>query len=255
MTIHATQLLASAGMAAAAALMAPAAFAQQSDGDTAQQSDDSMQQTQAGSGQDGQQADDGTEIDIARYDPTTVYEGWSANALLDEDAYNQYGEEIGEVEDIIVGSDGRIQKVVVEGGGFLDIGDAHAAVPWDMVSRTGTSALRVQVAEGDIDEYARFPNVDDMPPEPENFRVRELIGDFVRADGRGYGTVDDVIFTDDGQIDALVVYPAYGYGYRTSPVAVPYQADGYSPYAPYYDTEFGTAELDELRPFNYGEFD
>ncbi len=261
MTIHATQLLATASMAAAAAFMAPAAFAQQSDGESAEQTDDST--AQSGSAQNGQstqqpegesgQSDDGTEVNLTRYDPAAVYEGWSANALLDEDAYNQNGEDLGEVEDIIVGPDGRIERVIVEGGGFIDIGDVHAAVPWDMVSRTGANALRVQVSGEDISEYARFPNMDDMPTAPENFRVRELIGDFVRANGRGYGTVDDVIFTDEGQIQALVVYPAYGYGYRTSPVAVPYQNDGYSPYAPYYETELGTAELDELRPFNYGE--
>jgi hypothetical protein len=55
-------------------------------------------------------------------------------------------------------------------------------------------------------------------------------------------------------IEAVVVYPAYGYGYRTTPVAVPYDPDATGPYTAYYTTDYGTVELDELRPFNYGEF-
>jgi sporulation protein YlmC with PRC-barrel domain len=251
MTTPIHRALATTGLATAATVAAAAAFAQES----AQEGESAAQQPAQEAADGQQQAEASPEVDIELFDPTAIYDGWSADALLDEDALNQRGEVVGEVEDLIVGPDGRIQRVVVEGGGFLDIGDVHAALPWDIASRTADDELVVEINEDDIDDYTRFPNVDDMPAAPENFRIRELIGDYMTAQGRGYGTVDDVIFSEEGRIEAVVVFPAYGYGYRRTPVAVPYDPDAYGPAMPYYETDYGTAELDELRPFDYGEFD
>jgi sporulation protein YlmC with PRC-barrel domain len=230
-------------LSAAAALLCGTALAQDDETGTADQQ--TMQQ----------EGDDTTWVDITSWAATdSYYEGWSALDLLDEDAYGMQGEDLGEVEDIIVGPDGRIARIVVEGGGFLDIGDTHAAIPWEEVTRTGTSSVTVPVTDDNLGEYTRYPAVDDMPAMRGNFRINEIIGDYVSANGVGYGTIDDVIFSDDGAIEAVVVYPTYGYGYQTRPVAVPYNAGAYDPYAPYYSVPYATAELDELRPFNYGEF-
>jgi sporulation protein YlmC with PRC-barrel domain len=230
-------------LSATAALVSGAAFAQE------QETDTSDQQTMQ------QEGGDTTWVDITSWAAAEgYYDGWSAMDLLDEDAYGIDGEDLGEVEDIIVGPDGRIERIVVEGGGFLDIGDTHAAIPWEEVTRTGTSSVTVPVTDDNLGDYTRYPEVDDMPAMGGNFRINEIIGDYVAANGRGYGTIDDVIFTDEGEIQAVIVYPTYGYGYQTRPVAVPYNAGAYDPYAPYYSVPYGTAELDELRPFNYGNF-
>jgi hypothetical protein len=69
-----------------------------------------------------------TWVDITTWDTEYLYQGWSAEELLDEEVYGETGEVIGEVEDFIVDENGKIVKVVVEGGGFLDIGDSHVAV-------------------------------------------------------------------------------------------------------------------------------
>lgn len=195
-------------------------------------------------------------VDIASWDTKHLYDGWSADELLDEEVYGSGGEVIGEVEDFIVGPEGNIKKVVVEGGGFLDIGDSHIAVPWDEIKRTGASSITVPVREGNLDNYGLFQNMDDTATKPQNFRVRELIGDYVMLQGDvGYGYVDDVIFSQTGKIEAVITEPAYGYGYRPGRFAVPYHGAAYDPYQPYYRTPYTRDQLTELRPFNYGELD
>lgn len=50
--------------------------------------------------------------------------------LLNAEIKNSVGEELGEIEDLVVDGQGRIQYLVIEHGGFLDIGDEVVAVPW-----------------------------------------------------------------------------------------------------------------------------
>lgn len=145
-------------------------------------------------------------------------------------------------------------KVVVEGGGFLDIGDSHVAVAWDEVVRVGTASITVPLTDENLDEYGLFEDMDDMPPAGGNFRIRNLIDDYVMLGDVGYGWVEDVIFSQDGTIEAVVAEPAYGYGYAPGRYAFPYNR-GYDPYGPTYATPYGVADTEEIRPLDYREFD
>ncbi|HKK37735.1 MAG TPA: PRC-barrel domain-containing protein [Paracoccaceae bacterium] len=194
-----------------------------------------------------QQADGAAWVEITNWRAAAATDGWSADRALDTDVIGSGGEVVGELEDIIVGPDGRIESVIVEGGGFADIGDVHAAVPWSEVSMVDPERVEVAVAEEDLDEAERYENMDDMPPKPMNFRVRELMGDFVTANGVGYGAVDDVLFDPEGEIVAVVVYPSAAY--RRRPVAVPYNATAYDPYGPYFAVPYTSVQLDELPPY------
>jgi sporulation protein YlmC with PRC-barrel domain len=52
--------------------------------------------------------------------------------LLDYDVWNQDGEQIGEVEDMVLDMDNStVSYVVIETGGFLDLGDKTLLVPWN----------------------------------------------------------------------------------------------------------------------------
>jgi len=189
-------------------------------------------------------------IDIAAWDAAALYEGWSANDLLQEEAYGSNGDIVGEVEDLIVNAEGQIVAVVVEGGGTLDIGDTHARIAWDDVTRRGGESVTVPYSESAF-EGDQLMGVDDMPAREGNYRVRELIGDTVRdGDGVGYGFIRDVIFSEDDKAQAVIVRPDRTYGYAgTHPV--PYSARGYDPYAPDYWVPYMVEDLSELESFDY----
>ena len=86
---------------------------------------------------------------------------------LDFDVWNQEGEQIGEVDDMILDLDNsRIAYVVVGTGGFLDIGEKDVLVPWDsLVLQDGTvdapgvdaNAFIIQI---DQETFNNFPDVD-----------------------------------------------------------------------------------------------
>jgi sporulation protein YlmC with PRC-barrel domain len=61
---------------------------------------------------------------------------------LDYDVWNQDGEQIGEVNDMIVDlGNSRVSYVIVGAGGFLEIGERDVLVPWE--------SLQLQTAAGD----------------------------------------------------------------------------------------------------------
>ena len=58
---------------------------------------------------------------------------WRATKLSGVAVYNNNNERIGDVNEIILGRDGKAQAVVIGVGGFLGMGEHLAAVPWDKV--------------------------------------------------------------------------------------------------------------------------
>jgi sporulation protein YlmC with PRC-barrel domain len=53
--------------------------------------------------------------------------------LMGVDVYGAYNQKIGDVDEVLVGKDGKIQAVVVGVGGFLGIGEKDIAIPYDQV--------------------------------------------------------------------------------------------------------------------------
>lgn len=198
--------------------------------------------------------------------------GWSADEFIDEvEVYGPTGDEIGDVEDILVGSDGRIVSVIAEVGGFWDMGDTHVSVPWDEIEFDDALAgITVPVAEDNVDRYdvyhgdivSRSDVSQDITGDMDNtiagariWRISELIGDYARlSDGEdgytNYGYVNDVIM-EDGNVKAIVVqpntswgmrgdraYPFYGYGY------------GWTPGRPTYDLPYTRDEIADMAEFD-----
>lgn len=61
---------------------------------------------------------------------TTIYAtGYRASKLLKADIYNENGEKIGKVDDLIVGGNGDVTFAVLSVGGFLGMGSRLVAVP------------------------------------------------------------------------------------------------------------------------------
>lgn len=230
-------------------------------------------QSQSGNGSDtgSDQADrfgDVIELRSWNYEAVAA-EGWSADALLDEDAYDTTGEDIGEVEDLIFDGDGRLIAVVAEVGGFWDIGDTHVAIPWsDVQVAANGDGVVLPVTEENIETFDLFANssvmprdrlgsevvagVDDAMAPGDTWRLREFIGDYVRLlDGDewvNYGYVTDVIVRD-GEIAATLVGAsgAYGYGMYGYPTYARWNA-GWDSRSPYYDMPYSPEDIDDLEP-------
>lgn len=58
---------------------------------------------------------------------------WDENYFA-KDGWETEWENIGQVENIILNQDGSVRAVILEVGGFLDIGDKHVAVPMERLS-------------------------------------------------------------------------------------------------------------------------
>lgn len=197
-------------------------------------------------------------IDIASWDQADLYDGWTAEQLFDTEVRGSNDEDIGEIENLVVDADGKVRKVIVEAGGFLDIGDTHFAVPWDQVEfGPDLEWVKVPVDEDSIENFSLFEG-EEVETGPRAWRASELINDYVTLqDVPGYGIVQDIVFDQDGNVEAVVVYPDVAYGVGR-PYAYPYYGYGYDrdfdPGAETYDLPYTMSEVQELGPFDYSTF-
>lgn len=57
----------------------------------------------------------------------------SARDLLNESVKNAANETIGDINDVLIGGDGKVAAVVVGVGGFLGMGEKNVALPFDQL--------------------------------------------------------------------------------------------------------------------------
>lgn len=211
-----------------------------------------------GSGQQqaaqGGQKDD--KIDLVSWRQAEEYEGgWTAQQLFDTPVYGADGNDIGEIENLIISTEGKIEKIIVEAGGFIDIGDVHLAVPWSEVEvGKGLERVETPLEEDNVDDFSLFDDDgDEVETDRRSWRATELMYDYVSLeDYRGYGMVNDLVFSKDGEIEALLVNPDVGYG-GGGPYAYPYHGydRGFEPGADTYRLPYTREEISELGPFDY----
>lgn len=195
-------------------------------------------------------------VDLSAWDAKELHDGWRASRMTDTPVYGKDGEDIGEVANIFVGADDRIQSIVVEAGGFLDIGDTHFRVPWDQVDLTpDAEGVQVPVNEDNVEDFDLFSEEPDVGP--RTWRVTEVIGDYVRmADGSNYGIVHDLVFSNEGHLESVVVNPAVGYGVGGYYAYPWYGYDyGFDPGADVYEVPYARDDIAELEPFDYDMID
>ena len=61
---------------------------------------------------------------------------WRASKLKGLNVYNGSNEKIGDIEELLVNSSGRVDAVVLSVGGFLGMGEHWVAVPFDQIQFT-----------------------------------------------------------------------------------------------------------------------
>ena len=65
---------------------------------------------------------------------------WRASKLMGLDVYNEANEKLGDVNELILGKDGKINAVVIGVGGFLGMGEHDIAVSMDKLKFVETPA-------------------------------------------------------------------------------------------------------------------
>ena len=75
--------------------------------------------------------------------------------LIGKDVYGANGKEIGEINNLLIGPDGRVHAAIVEFGGFLGIGEHKVAVPWDQLNVT-KDRVTVNMTEDQVKAAPRW---------------------------------------------------------------------------------------------------
>ncbi len=76
-------------------------------------------------------------------------------SLIDKDVYGANGKEIGEINNLLIGPDGRVHAAIVEFGGFLGIGEHKVALPWDRLNVTN-DRVTVNMTEDQVKAAPRW---------------------------------------------------------------------------------------------------
>lgn len=196
-------------------------------------------------------------------------DGLRATMLMDMPVTGPDGEKIGEVANLIVDLDGGILSLIAVVGGRWnvnwDIGETFVNVPWEEVTLE-TGALSVPVDAQTFEAYPLFPNAAITARQAANdvaqigeetnpiraFKATELIGDYARLDDNRYlGYVDDLVFSSEGKLRAVLVVPS-----SSSPIgerrAFPYFGGqtGFDPGSTYYDVGYTEDEAVLFGPFD-----
>jgi sporulation protein YlmC with PRC-barrel domain len=92
----------------------------------------------------------------------TIAGNFSADELMDRDIVDGEGNSVGEVSDLLIGSDGSIQNVLVDVGGFLGLGQRTVALDLN----------QLQMAQGDAGEELVVnmskEQIENLPPVEQN---------------------------------------------------------------------------------------
>lgn len=139
-------------------------------------------------------------------------QGISLDSLLGGDVVDSSGNNVGELEDFVIGADtSRIVGLVISTGGFLGIGDNHLLYPFDQASIRGDNKVQADVSSSTAGELSLFKEIEGQSLKMGKSRASEIIGGLAYSDGEPYGHVEDLIVNSAGDILAVVVQADVSY--------------------------------------------
>lgn len=86
----------------------------------------------------------------------------TAEHLLDMDVVTSDGDEVGEVVDLLLADDGAADRVIVEAGGFLGMGESHVAIELERMTLDAEEEdeLIVDLGRTDIEGLPSYEEVE-----------------------------------------------------------------------------------------------
>lgn len=209
---------------------------------------------------------------LSDWDYEEIYEqgGIRADNLMDAEVFGENEDEIGSVENVLVTEDNKIAAIIAQVGGFWDIGDTHVLVPWDEVE-LHEDGVRVPVTEENAEDYGLFASDeyitqadlsqtqqvdDDLETGIGVWKLTDVLDDYATVgEGVGYGYVDNILFSREGEVQAIIVEPDNSYG--AGPYGYPYYGYGYgwNPGQASYYLQYSEDEVGEMEDFDYDRYD
>ena len=84
---------------------------------------------------------------------------WLVGNLWNKSVYNASGKSIGDLKDVLIGPDGKIQALVIGVGGFLGLGEKNVAVDYNYLEKNGAIApnrITLNMSEQDLRSAPSF---------------------------------------------------------------------------------------------------
>ena len=85
-----------------------------------------------------------------------IQEGFRASQIIDRTVVNDRGQEVGEVDDLIMNRRGKIKKVVLSVGAFLGIGDRRVAVSFKALQIGNQGDIIYNVTREQLEKHPIF---------------------------------------------------------------------------------------------------
>jgi hypothetical protein len=79
----------------------------------------------------------------------------AATQWIDRPVFSQNSAEFGEIDDLVIKRSGKVKRVTIEVGGFLDLGDKLVAVPYEPPGFTGYG-LVYDISRQEISKLAGY---------------------------------------------------------------------------------------------------
>lgn len=198
----------------------------------------------------------------------------SADSLLDAEVISRNGEEIGGVSNAVFNAQNQMVGLIAEVGGVWGIGDTHIAVPFQQLRFTG-EGVQVPVTEDNYGQYRLFEGQSFLSQQAlqrgagdqggqaqggqaqaRQWRLTALMDDYATfPGGAGYGYVDAVLISEQGQIQAVVVQTA-AEAFRAGHFAFPFDAyaGDWQPGDAAFVIPYPRQEVQRLEPFRINRY-
>jgi len=95
-------------------------------------------------------------VELVAVDVKAVAQGYRASELTGKEVVNSENEEIGEIDDFVIGRDDHALFAVLQVGGFLGLGGHLVAVPFDSLALEGADG-KIVLAGGTRDALNELP--------------------------------------------------------------------------------------------------
>ena len=92
---------------------------------------------------------------VLQVDVKEVAKGWRASKLRGADVQNAAGEDIGEIDDLIITKD-KVAYAILDVGGFLGLGGHLVAVPFDSL-QVAEDGSKIVLKEGTKEQLQQMP--------------------------------------------------------------------------------------------------